>query len=460
MTSALLPDKATRMNSQHNDDAPAADRQRTVTLDEAVAMAVEYHQAGHLDDAAMVYGEVLKHHPDRADVLNFMGILEHQRGDNERALALLRQAADATEHASGIWNNAANVLLHLDREDEAEQALRRSVAIEDNAAARANLGRVLRRRSDWIASEAECRQALALDADCGVAWHNLSLALLGQGRRVDAIKAAVRAEELLPDLPQRRSQLARALLEEGEFEHAEAVYRKWLADEPDNAYVRHQLAACTGQATPERASDAYLVQVFDGFAATFDTKLASLGYCAPQLVADALAAALPPAARQFDIADIGCGTGQCGPLVRDRARRLVGCDLSGAMLEKARQRNVYDEFHQQELGAWLRERPAAFDVIVTADTLIYFGDLHDVFRKAAAALRVDGWFAFTCEALPDEDTAGHRLMSHGRYAHTLAHIRSALDTAQLSEVAVTRHVLRTEATKDVPGWVVTARRAC
>ncbi len=440
-------------------NSPGTGGQQTVSLEQAVAMAVERHQAGRLDDAEMIYGEVLRHHPDRVDVLNYMGILQHQRGNNERALALLRHATQAAEPSRGIWNNLGNVLLHLDRGDEAEDAFRRSIAIADSSAAQANIGRILRKRSEWVASEAACRQALALEADCGVAWHNLSLALLGQGRQVEAIEAAMRAEELLPDLPRRRSQLARGLLEAGERGKAADLYRRWLAEEPDNAYVQHQLAACTGEATPERASDAYLVQVFDGFAATFDTKLASLGYRGPQLVIDALRAVLPAPAGTLDVADIGCGTGQFGPLVRPWARRLVGCDLSGGMIEQARRRAAYDAFVQGELGAFLHAHPESFDVVSSVDTLIYFGDLHEVLRAASGALRVGGLLGFSLEALPDDAPAGFQLMTHGRYAHTLAHVRSAFDGARLSELTVDKQVIRTESNKDVEGWVVTARRA-
>jgi predicted TPR repeat methyltransferase len=136
----------------------------------------------------------------------------------------------------------------------------------------------------------------------------------------------------------------------------------------------------------------------------------------------------------------------------------VGCDLSGGMIEQARRRAVYDDFRQGELTAFLHAHPGAFDLVTSADTLIYFGDLHDVLRAAAGALRVGGWLAFTLEALPDDSPTGHRLMPHGRFAHTLAHIRSALDTARLSEFAVGQHVLRMESNEQVHGWLVTARR--
>ena len=109
---------------------------------------------------------------------------------------------------------------------------------------------------------------------------------------------------------------------------------------------------------PARASDAYIEKTFDSFAASFDAKLAKLlDYRAPALVAEMLAHAGVDAARSLDVLDAGCGTGLCGPLVAPYARRLVGVDLSEAMLDRARARNVYDELVTGELTAYLRDSP-------------------------------------------------------------------------------------------------------
>jgi hypothetical protein len=59
------------------------------------------------------------------------------------------------------------------------------------------------------------------------------------------------------------------------------------------------------------------------------------------------------------------------------------------MLDRAREKNVYDELVQGELTEYLRGRGGTFDLIVSADTLVYFGDLEDVVAarcRSAAAL--------------------------------------------------------------------------
>jgi len=424
--------------------------------EQALQQAVARHRAGDLDAAEPVYAELLRRAPRRPDVLNFMGMLQLQRGERERALGLLKKASMIAPREPGVWNNLGNVLLALDRPADAEKAFRRSLALAESAEALTNIARIQRRRDEWARSEASCRRALVLDPNSGEAWHYLSLALLSLQRPGEAFDAAVQAELLLP-AQSRRETYGRALSAAGEHERAVAFYRDWAAREPGNPYPRHHLAAALGE-TPERASDAYVEQVFDQFAASFDTQLATLKYRAPELVADALRAVLPPPAAQFDVADLGCGTGLCGPLVRPWARTLAGCDLSAAMLEHAAPRAVYDELVKGELVQFLVERPGAFDVLVSADTLIYFGELTPVLAAAHRALRPGGTLAFTLEVLDEAAAADYRLTESGRYAHALAGLRARLAAAGFADPAVATITPRHEGGRAVAGWLVTARR--
>ena len=436
---------------------PAA-REVTMTLEEALAHAVQRHQAGDLDRAEAIYEAVLQREPDRAEVLNCMGILKHQRGELAEAAGLMRRLLQLQPEADGVWNNLGNVLMRLGRTDEAAEAFERSLELVPSAHAWSNLARVFRKRDDLARSEHACLQALALDADHGPAMHNLALARILDGRVDAGVAAALRAMQLLPPGQQRRQLYMHLLLLQGETAQAIVILRAWLVQEPDNPYVQHHLAACTGEGAPERASDAYVEKLFDNFAPTFDDKLASLHYRAPQVVADAVATALPAPAASLAVADIGCGTGLCGPLLRPWASRLVGCDLSGAMLERASARGAYDELHKAELTAFLCERPDAFDLVVSADTLNYFGELGGVAQALHGALRAGGIVVFTLEALAAGEGATHKLQDNGRYAHDGTHARRVFEAAGLRVDAPVEAVLREEKQLPVRGWLMVARR--
>jgi SAM-dependent methyltransferase len=117
------------------------------------------------------------------------------------------------------------------------------------------------------------------------------------------------------------------------------------------------------------------------------------------------------------VLDAGCGTGLCGPHLRPISSRLIGVDLSEKMIEQAARRELYDELIPAELVGFLADTPARFDLIVSADTLVYFGALEGTFAAAAFASKPDGYFAFSVELLNDQPHEGYRLNASGRYCH-------------------------------------------
>src|SRR5450631_4143881 len=100
------------------DVAPPVERELTLTPDQALELAIARHSDGELDDAEMIYKVLLERWPDHAGVLNHMGVLQHQRGDHQRALGLMRRALEHTPDAPGVWNNLGNVLLRLEQPED------------------------------------------------------------------------------------------------------------------------------------------------------------------------------------------------------------------------------------------------------------------------------------------------------------------------------------------------------
>ena len=157
--------------------------------------------------------------------------------------------------------------------------------------------------------------------------------------------------------------------------------------------------------------------------------------------------------------DAGCGTGLCGPALRPYACHLVGVDLSPRMIERARTRGDYDELVVAELTAFLAARTAAYDLIVSADTLVYFGRLEPVLTAAATALRPDGRLAFTVERAEDAEAAdGFRLDPSGRYRHAETYLRRVLVGSGMAVETLEPVTLRLEGGQPVVGLLVLTRK--
>jgi predicted TPR repeat methyltransferase len=193
----------------------------------------------------------------------------------------------------------------------------------------------------------------------------------------------------------------------------------WLETRnPADAIRAHELRVLVEPGI-DKAPAAYVEALFDGFAERFDHQLVDmLGYEAPALLADLVA----NHRERFErILDLGCGTGLAGPHLARFGGRLTGVDLSSAMLAKAAERGGYDALVQSEAVDFLEEHPGAFDLIVSADVLIYFGDLAPLFSAAAAALPRGGLLAVSTELGQD----GWTLLPSARYAHGDAYVRAS-----------------------------------
>jgi predicted TPR repeat methyltransferase len=429
-------------------------------VDEALRFALQLHQAGSLADAETLYRRVLLVTPEDLNALHFLGLLCHQQNRKDEAAGLIRRIIALDPQNADAHNNLGNVLEGLGKGPEAEACYRQAIALHPgHGPAHNNLGVVLMAQGRVAEAVEAYRRAVALAPESADFHYNLGNASRRSGNLEEAVVAYRKAVAVKPEHVGARRGLARSLLWAGRFDEAAAVYDEWLRLDPGNPVVLYLRAACLGQGAPERAPDAYVEHVFDDMAENFDAHLVDhLDYRAPKLLCDALAAALPPPAAALDILDGGCGTGLCAPLLRPYARRLIGVDLSAGMLARAAGRNAYDDLVKAELTSFLCSHAETYDVIASADTLCYVGDLAPVAQAAAGALKSGGLLAFTLEDVGDGGP-GYQLQPHGRYAHARGYVEDALVGAGLAIQSMASVVLRKEGGQPVAGHLVVAKKS-
>ncbi len=420
-------------------------------------LGVVLEAQGDRAGAEAAYERSLAANPDGAWTHYNLARLRHLGGDAAAAERGYRRALALDGELSEAHLNLGLLLLERGEPGEAEAALREAARrTPGEAAAQSYLGDALfAQRRTREALEAY-RRTVELEPASAVAQFDVGKSLEYLERTDEAIQCYRRSVALEPRSAAAREGLARALDAAGRRDEAVASVHEWLAVAPGDDVALHLLASLGAVAAPERASDGYVRETFDRFAADFDSTLARLGYRAPELLAATVALSLGQRAAALDVLDAGCGTGLCAPLLRPWARRLEGVDLSGAMLERARRRGGYDALHEAELTAFLQGYASSWDLIASADTLCYFGALEPVLRAAAGALRAGGTLAFTLER---SDAGGtFTLQPHGRYAHDEGYVRGALATCGF-EATVAHGALRREGGRDVDGLIVVARTA-
>ncbi len=237
--------------------------------------------------------------------------------------------------------------------------------------------------------------------------------------------------------------------------------------------------------------------LFDSYADQFDDHLVNtLGYQTPQLLMDLLlqtaagAGSSSSGCRWQRCVDLGCGTGLMAPLLRAHVVWMEGVDLSAGMVDKARQRGLYDGLDVAELVAYLqqdtvegnaaagtaaqqgRQQQAShgsvprcgYDLLVAADVLVYIGDLRPVMQAAAAAAQPGAVLCFSTEQLQEgaggpaasssaaaEAQQGYAVQLTGRYVHSQRYLREVAAATGWEVVAMSTATLRKNVNQPVIG---------
>jgi tetratricopeptide (TPR) repeat protein len=212
------------------------------SLSEALATAIEHHQAGRLDVAEKIYRQILAVEPDQPDALNLLGVLASQSGRHERAVEYIGRAVRLHGNAALFHNNLGEAYRAWHKIPEAVACYRRALELKpDYAEAHGNLGVALKEEGKPEEAAASHRRALELAPDCAEAHYNLGNVLKGLGEPEEAASCYRRALEVNPRFAQAQNNLGIVLRDAGKLDEAVACYRRLLEMAPDFAAAHNNL---------------------------------------------------------------------------------------------------------------------------------------------------------------------------------------------------------------------------
>lgn len=386
-----------------------------------VADAMEAHMRGDFVAAESVYRQVLEVDPIHAGALQGMGVICYQA--NRLGLAI----------------------------DYLEASLR---VRETDAVAHANLANCFRAVRKWGKAVDHYTRATELQPMLRDAWAYLSESLINIRQYERARRAALRACALSPDRSDGWFRLAEAERMLGHPLEARAAYETYLRMEPGDRLGARIALSTVGGALLDRVPPDFVTRLFDDYASSFDYHLVvKLGYTAPRHLHNLLRDWLATRTAPITIADLGCGTGLVGQEFAQPERVIDGVDLSSAMVERAEEKAVYATLVVGDLVDFLTQPPRpAYDLLVAADVLNYFGDLSPVLTAARPLMKPDGRFVFSLER--SETTLTYEVGERLRYRHNADHVTQLAAQAGFACLGITDAILRKEAGRPVRAIVV------
>jgi hypothetical protein len=104
------------------------------TIPEILAIGLQHHRAGRLEQAEAIYRQILQVAPDHPDALHFLGLIAHQVGQFDAAIRYLEQAIARVSQSAELQNSLGVACRSKGKLEEAAGHLRQALALKPSYA--------------------------------------------------------------------------------------------------------------------------------------------------------------------------------------------------------------------------------------------------------------------------------------------------------------------------------------
>jgi predicted O-linked N-acetylglucosamine transferase (SPINDLY family) len=214
----------------------------TRELEQMLQLAMSRHQSGELAEAERLYRQILEGSPQHPFALHFLGALEHQLGNHQRAVELMQRALAAQPAVAMFHSNLAEVYRVCGDAARAVESAHCALRLQKSADAYHNLGLALADLNRVDEAIVAYRSAIQLQPAFAKVHNALGAALQAKGDLAGAMQAYRDAIAADPGLADAHSNLGTLLETDGDLDGAEAAFRKALELDPSSAETHNNLA--------------------------------------------------------------------------------------------------------------------------------------------------------------------------------------------------------------------------
>jgi len=284
-------------------------------------------------------------------------------------------------------------------------------------------------------------------------YYNLGIAYMEQEKHQEAIIYFEQALHINPDYIEAHNNLGAIFLKLNDHSKASSHYKEVLRIDPKNIEASYILDAINDSHHYTTAPSIYIENLFNQYAPYYDQHLTKiLDSKIPYLIHKAIIEIISEK-HNLNILDLGCGTGLIGEKFHPIANTLIGIDLSEKMLEQAKQKNFYTELVLEDINNAIKKYNN-IDLVIAADTLVYIGNLEQIFYHLTTTLKPNGMFAFTIETTSNYP---YCLQKTARFAHDKKYIQDLSHKYNFDIILCNNIILRKHYNTNIEGLLYVLR---
>jgi predicted O-linked N-acetylglucosamine transferase (SPINDLY family) len=203
-------------------------------LADAIDNAIRYHQDGNIQQAEVLYRQIIQEDPDNADALHLLGLIAYQKGESRVAVELIEKAIAINDSSAMYHSNLGNVQKEIGEVYVAIEHYEKALSLKpDFPEALNNIGLVFKEQGRHEEAIEHYKKAIGLKADYAEAHDNLGRAFQDLARLDDALECYRKAISLKSDFVDAYNNLGLVLNDKGRLDEAEASFRKALHLRPN-----------------------------------------------------------------------------------------------------------------------------------------------------------------------------------------------------------------------------------
>lgn len=233
--------------------------QQSLSIQQALDLAVKFHNTGDLGKAKNIYMQILQADPNQPIALQLLGVLAFEDGQLDIAIEFINKALAIKPDYDEAHYNLGVALKEQGKLEQAVASYRRAIAIRpDNADVHYNLGNALKDQGKFDAALNSYRAALNIRPDFSQAHCNLGYAQQQLKKLDDAVVSFQNALAINPDYAEALSNLGLARHDLGQLDAAVENYRAALVISPEFVEVHSNLGlALQGLGKLDEAMSSY-----------------------------------------------------------------------------------------------------------------------------------------------------------------------------------------------------------